>query len=88
MLCTGVGSRVAYFDNSTNVTIGVLAVHPEADAADVSKRLLMFKMPAGRFLNFDAPNTMAIDPGTKIMLYFLGGVAPLGTSSFYVSHWG
>ena len=88
MLCAAASSRVAYFDNSTNVTIAVLVVHPDADPSVPANRLLMFKMPAGRFLNFDAPNTLEIDAGAKIFLHYVGGSAPLATSSFYLSHWG
>jgi hypothetical protein len=88
LLCTSASSRIAYFDNSMNVTVAVLAVHPEADESIASNRLLMFKMPAGRFLNFDVQNTLEIDGGTKLYLYYVGGTAPSATSSFYLSHWG
>lgn len=88
MLCSAIASRIAYFDNSTNVTIAVLVAHPDVDASIPENRLLLFKMPAGRFLNFDSPNTLEIDAGTKIFLHYVGATAPLATSSFYLSHWG
>lgn len=68
-------SRIAYFDNSLNVECAILAVHPDADAAVSANRLLLFELPVGRFLNLES-NMIEFDPGTKLFVYCLGGLAP------------
>jgi len=88
MLCSTAGTRVAYFDNSLSTPVAVLVVHPECDPSVVTNRLLLMKMPAGRFMNLDVQNTLEFDAGTKIFLYYLGATAPTSTSLFYLSHWG
>jgi hypothetical protein len=68
---------MAFIDNTMNVDLALLLVHPEADSSVTANRLFWIEVPSDRVINYDVGSAPGInfDPGTKIFVYRVGGAA-------------
>lgn len=81
--------RMAFIDNTLNVDVQLLLVHPDADSTVAALRLFWIEVPANRVVNYDINQAgLIFDPGARIYAAKAAGAGAATSGKIRISVWG